>query len=262
MIELERIEGEPVPAGVLPAYQAIAAEVGGHGFYRTFGNALGEGVPCDRLYVFDGQGRSRALEAMFAQTEPDKPIVAHATYVGEFLPRDPLQAAIDATQDLGAVVRLIIGPADIVVPSYRKMLERAGVIQRVSFLRKQATGWRCMTVARRSTSGAFTRDELAWIGGYYALAMPLIDRHRQLVGEVVEGRVQRIVELEDRFARRFPALTERERQVCARAAIGMSIEGASLDLGVAASSVLTYRKRAYRRLGVGSANELAALVLR
>lgn len=78
----------------------------------------------------------------------------------------------------------------------------------------------------------------------------------------MEGRAQRIEELEQRFAARFPALTPREREVCARAAIGVSVEGAALDLAIATSSVLTYRKRAYQRLGISSAYELACLVLR
>jgi DNA-binding CsgD family transcriptional regulator len=71
-----------------------------------------------------------------------------------------------------------------------------------------------------------------------------------------------VSELEGRFARLFPDLTGRERQTCARAAIGMTAEGAALDLGIATSSILTYRKRAYRRLGVTSAYELARLVMR
>ena len=42
----------------------------------------------------------------------------------------------------------------------------------------------------------------------------------------------------------------------------MTAEGAALELGIAISSVLTYRKRAFRRLGVTSAAELAPLVMR
>jgi DNA-binding CsgD family transcriptional regulator len=55
-------------------------------------------------------------------------------------------------------------------------------------------------------------------------------------------------QLEDRFASRYVSLTERERQACARAAIGMSVEATALDLEIAKTSVLTYRRRAYQRL--------------
>jgi len=133
----------------------------------------------------------------------------------------------------------------------------------VSFVRKLGRhGWRCMTVVRRDVSGPFSEQEMLWLGSFYRLLSPLIDRHRVLVGEVVENRSNRIAELEQRFAQRHPSLTLRERQICARAAIGISVEGCALDLGIGPSSVLTYRRRAYRRLGVSSPYELATLVLR
>ena len=66
--------------------------------------------------------------------------------------------------------------------------------------------------------------------------------------------------LEERFAARCPALTPRERQVCARAALGMSVEATALDLAIAKTSVVTFRQRAYRRLGVTSPFELCRLV--
>ncbi len=66
--------------------------------------------------------------------------------------------------------------------------------------------------------------------------------------------------LEERFAARWPALTPRERQVCARAAMGWSVEATALDLGIAKSSVVTLRQRAYRRLAISSPFELCALV--
>lgn len=51
-------------------------------------------------------------------------------------------------------------------------------------------------------------------------------------------------------------LTERERNVCALALAGVSIEGSAYELGIKKSSIITYRKRAYARLGISSLNEL------
>ncbi|WP_158969707.1 helix-turn-helix transcriptional regulator [Chachezhania sediminis] len=51
-------------------------------------------------------------------------------------------------------------------------------------------------------------------------------------------------------------LTARESQVCARILYGMSTCGISLDLGIGKESVVTYRKRAYRRLVISSQREL------
>lgn len=51
-------------------------------------------------------------------------------------------------------------------------------------------------------------------------------------------------------------LTLRESQVCARILYGMSTYGISLDLDIGKESVVTYRKRAYRRLVVSCQREL------
>ena len=119
-----------------------------------------------------------------------------------------------------------------------------------------------MTVARKAGSGPFDEAELQLLGSFAKLLMPLVRRHECLIGVTQMRGARAIEEIESRFGRRFPALTPRERQACARAVVGMTAEGAALELGIAISSVLTYRKRAFRRLGVTSAAELAPLVMR
>lgn len=51
-------------------------------------------------------------------------------------------------------------------------------------------------------------------------------------------------------------LSRREGEVCARILFGLSSYGIALDLGIGKESVMTYRKRAYSRLGIGSQREL------
>jgi DNA-binding CsgD family transcriptional regulator len=66
------------------------------------------------------------------------------------------------------------------------------------------------------------------------------------------------------FATRAPlaALTPREQEVCRRILAGFSSEAISKGLGISLHSTLTYRKRAYERLGISSQSELFAIVLR
>lgn len=65
------------------------------------------------------------------------------------------------------------------------------------------------------------------------------------------------------FATRAPlsALTPREQEVCRRILLGFSSEAISQELGISLHSTLTYRKRAYERLGISSQNELFSIVL-
>jgi len=59
--------------------------------------------------------------------------------------------------------------------------------------------------------------------------------------------------IEARMALRFPQLSSRERQVCARTVAGWSAQTIAQTLGISAGTVLTYRQRAYVRLGYSRA---------
>ncbi len=59
----------------------------------------------------------------------------------------------------------------------------------------------------------------------------------------------------------FSHLTPREREVCERILLGYTSVGIGLDLNIAQSSVVTYRRRAYEKLDISSQNELFTLCL-
>ena len=59
----------------------------------------------------------------------------------------------------------------------------------------------------------------------------------------------------------FSQLTPREREVCERILLGYTSVGIGLDLNIAQSSVVTYRRRAYEKLGISTQNELFTLCL-
>lgn len=56
----------------------------------------------------------------------------------------------------------------------------------------------------------------------------------------------------------LPGLSERERQVCARILCGYGAEAIAQDLAVSTTTVKTFRRRAYAKLGIASQNELFA----
>lgn len=64
-----------------------------------------------------------------------------------------------------------------------------------------------------------------------------------------------------RLRQRFPSLTERERNVCALTMIGKSSGEIAVILGIKPGTVLTYRRRAYDRLGISSAAALVPEIL-
>lgn len=64
-----------------------------------------------------------------------------------------------------------------------------------------------------------------------------------------------ISKIEGQLGTVFIGLTDRERAVCARTMVGMTAEAIALDLGIAPSSVLTYRRRAYERYQITNSNQ-------
>ncbi len=163
-----------------------------------------------------------------------------------------------ATPKCGDVTLQRVRPENIQSPGFRRRIfEDAGIVERLSVIQRGADRWRVMSVARHVTDGYFSDREIETLVGLAFLVLPMLPHNRSRCGAQAALSV---AQMESRFASQFAELTWRERQVCARASTGMSVDATALDLGIARSSVLTYRQRAYQRLNVASPVELCALV--
>jgi len=157
-------------------------------------------------------------------------------------------------------------------PAYRNhFFDRNDLIDKTSTIGRVEDGGVLCNFYRMGASGPYSSDDrkrlerilplmTAFIAAHYRLmrthgashATPpsLRNRTRSLVHTIVGKRVAP-----------FDRLTSREREVCERIVLGYTSIGIGLDLDIALSSVLTYRKRAYAKLGIGTQNELFALCL-
>ncbi|MCY1552274.1 Bacterial regulatory protein, luxR family [compost metagenome] len=66
--------------------------------------------------------------------------------------------------------------------------------------------------------------------------------------------------IERTLQRTAPQLSPREREVCARIVCGIGADGIATDLGIAASSVATLRKRAYLKLAIHGRQQLLRFI--
>lgn len=209
-----------------------------------------------RIYLFEATGREESsLQYFFC--EPGL-VDLFPAYRKWYLRLDPVCDAYRAAPQYNDIALLRVTPADIASPGFRRRIfDEPGIVERVSVIQRGADAWRVMNVARHTSDGCFSEGELSSLIGLACLVLPMLplNRKRQHVPLPLT-----VAQLEERFGLRYPRLTLRERQVCARAAIGMSVEATARDLGVAKTTVLTYRQRAYQRLGVASPVELCALV--
>ena len=133
---------------------------------------------------------------------------------------------------------------------------RDRVIERVSVASRTGRGGFVSFYLRGDGAGWLTDAEMTALRATLPLAHELIGLRHRLVG--AEGATA--TGLRARAVAPFTRLSPREAEVCDHAARGVSVAGTALSLGVSENSVRTLRKRAWRKLGIGSATALAALV--
>lgn len=115
-----------------------------------------------------------------------------------------------------------------------------------------------ISLIRTQGKGSFSADDLAALNaaseGIVALALKHISLTR-FAGEA-RSALTSLPTIQACLAGATPALARREAEVCARVLYGMTSMGIALALGISEESAMTYRKRAYSRLAIGSQREL------
>ena len=111
--------------------------------------------------------------------------------------------------------------------------------------------------SRDADTGGFPEDELrCWAKAAVLLRQVLRLRPSLRPALSIAERVQRADAL---LQARGARLSPRERQVVARIACGLTNDGIAVDLGLAPSTVLTLRRRAYAKLQITSCVQLSWL---
>jgi len=124
---------------------------------------------------------------------------------------------------------------------------------------------------RTDRRARFCKSEVDQMNGIARFAVNVLHRHFELMGKNSGGlsspglscqsltgeRRQRMLRhLKDALLSQPYLLSPREAEVCAGIILGYTTLGISLNFGISVSTVATHRKRAYRKLGISSQNEL------
>ncbi|AOJ24181.1 MULTISPECIES: helix-turn-helix transcriptional regulator [Burkholderia] len=118
--------------------------------------------------------------------------------------------------------------------------------------------WLSINLYRAHRSGAFQPREIAAIETLAPLIAQAAKHHYALAGATQVGIPQRMLA---RLRHACPELSKRELDVLRGMLEGQTAREIGETIGVKASSVVTYQKRAYRRLGISSQRELFALCM-
>ena len=170
-----------------------------------------------------------------------------AEYVHRFYRHDPAVHEIRRIPVGDSFVQRI-GLSSIVQHDYRRLcFDAPGFAEKLSF------GWRgegyllVLSFYRRETSDDAALQRLASLAN---MTLAVMVRHHAPI------KRENIVQLcERRIRRSYPQLSERETQVCARTLAGWTARRIADELGMTSGTVLTYRRRAYQKLGFTQAND-------
>ena len=256
MSDIRQISDWQAPTKLAPVYEKLLTAIGTDAFGATVRDSvLSVTAGARRIYLFEARScEDSTLQYSFCEPEVVDLFPAYRKW---YLHRDPIGDAFCAAPKHRDVALQRVRPTDIAPPSFRRrFFDDAGIVERISVIQRGDDAWRGINVARHASDGCCSDEELGSLIGLACLLLPMLplNRRRNPAAQIT------VAELEVRFADRCTDLTRREQQVCARAALGMSVESTALDLDIAKTSVLTYRQRAYQRLRVSSPVELRALV--
>jgi DNA-binding CsgD family transcriptional regulator len=172
---------------------------------------------------------------------------------------DPCVQAASKLNSTATLTKLDIN--DIEDTQYRHCFELTHVRERVSLFSRIGDDFYLLSAFRGPRMSRFTPAEMTYFAALAELLLVTAQKHEILMDQRrsaprhldVKG-IERLLKI------RAPSLSARECEVCARAVVGKTIEGTSLDLDIRRTSVITYRQRAYQKLGISRTSELVALL--
>jgi len=144
--------------------------------------------------------------------------------------------------------------ADELGSTYRSQCyAELGVRERTSLLLLFEDGGRVALSFYRSLAFApFSEADLQWLGRSAPLMMAAIAAHRRRTQPDLSGATFR-----GRLERQLPA---REREVLSHVLAGLTMTEIAVRMRLAVATVITYRYRAFTKLGIRTHRELLALV--
>jgi LuxR family transcriptional regulator, activator of tox operons len=261
---METYSLEPARAAANPFKRRVGdliANVGLPDFETSFFEMANEATACEHLTAFGSSGRSPA-RLVFAFNCGAKPVARTIAdkYLKHYWDHDPANLICSGNETERPDLAVRVYSDDIDHEGYRSdCYSSAHLIDRLSIIRRRKGETIRLNLYRNAQRGRFSAGEIASVLDNADLVFALLTKHdaeRPVIAETDRLRTAGL-----RLTQLAPRLTAREREVCLGIIEGRSSEAMALALGISINTVLTYRKRAYARLGISSHNELMRLVL-
>lgn len=262
-------ESDSVPADWVARMADVTLAVGSPTFGEALLQAANSVVRVDHclIFTFHRQAPSGCLLSV-GSGDFRLSVRLAGDYLSGPYADDPNLRRLQDEADPHAVVRF--GPQQVPKRWRKHFLEPANIIDTIAcFASKDERSVYC-NFFRLGGAPVYSDREVARLEPVVPVLASLAAVHYSLCGPLLlREQLNRLRTPDDEvrlLAERLgpsglDELTERERQVCFRILLGYSSEAIGFNLGIATSTVITHRKRAYQKLGIVSQNELFSLYL-
>lgn len=177
------------------------------------------------------------------------------TYTRQF-ERDPLlKAHLDAPQEFIAAGLMT---DDIPDAAYReRFFASADLAGKLALISRRRDRLLYVNIYFDDPAACMAANAAAPLDDTGRILAETVHKHDLLTGGDFRAGAARS-RVETFLRQRFPALSPREAQVCALIVCGYSAEAIALDLGCSVQTIVTFRRRAYAKMGLTSRSELFA----
>lgn len=261
MTAITPLERGPSPLPQIPDLSLVVDAIGEPHFELAFLSFLNAVSGADHCTLFRVDGSGFRVVAAASLDGPEVAWRQVTLYVGgQYWRRDPAmrEARRRLEGDGPSLVRVQIATirdADLRETIYRHY----PVAERVLICGRRANDDDFgLSILRNERRGPFDDESVDRLAALSNTLLALLRKHASIGSQrrAASAALASVAAIEASLAAGAPALTGRERQVSARILFGQTTAGIACDLNIWEESVVTYRKRAYARLGLGSRHEL------
>lgn len=247
-------------ATLFEALPSVITSIGYPEFSSKLFGAIQTVAGAEYITVFLSDRQSRAKLLVAENTgKPGECRKSATLYLERYWNFDPANTANTRDRDNPRIWYLHIKAKELRSNEYRSACYHAlGLAERFSLIQNRGEETMRVNLYYHPRLEG-TRICFEQVIEYAPMLMATIWRHYDCV--VSLDRTHTFDTFKSRLESVAPSLPRRELEVCTLISAGLTSEGIAIELGIGVNTVLTYRKRAYARLGISSQNELMRLLI-
>lgn len=234
----------------------LVAQLGREDFGDTFGEACVRLSKADQVTAFVVDGGSPRCLLAYRPRRGDLAMQLCRQYVEHYFERDTLLMA--SLSSGSSYIARPLSISDIRDEAYRnRLFSEAGLTSKFSVLQWRRESLVYLNFYFRERPVGQLTDAFTVLSDHGELLVEAVGKHDALSGSSFHRQTGKR-RVESLLRERFPLLSPREVQVCARIVTGHNAEAIALELELSGATVTTFRRRAYAKLGIASQSELFA----